>query len=172
MADAPAPTVKKLDVTIARLRILLADITAREAALDTQQRTFADQQHKLITFCLYGDSNLESGLNMLTDVEERLQHTQLQLRSLRRVRERAEEELESLQITRGIQEARSLLQQLQAQQMRVEGADGALSPDALQAEIARLQAQIHEASERAARSIELQSARNVENSGQSPTSRA
>ena len=69
-------------------------------------------------------------------------------------RERAEFELESLQLTKGIEEAKVLLQDLQARQAgSVETAD-ALSPAEIQAEIARLRALINEASERAAKNIE------------------
>ena len=161
MADQPVPAVKKLDLTIARLRLLLADITAREAGLQAQRRTFLDQQQKLINFGLYGDSTLDNVLAMLADVEERLQHTELSLRSLRAVRQRAEAEVESLQITKGIEEAKALLSQLQAQQAETTGSDSALSREEIQAEIARLQALILEASERAARSIELQAARRL-----------
>ncbi|MBV9543590.1 MAG: hypothetical protein JOY61_04365, partial [Chloroflexi bacterium] len=56
----------------------------------------------------------------------------------------------SLQLTKGIEEAKVLLQQLQAQQLEPAGA---LSPDEIQAEIARLRTLINEASERAAESI-------------------
>ena len=156
MTDQPAPTVKKLDLTIARLRLLLADITARETSLAAQRKTFQDQQQKLITFCLYGDSTLDNVLAMMADVDERLQHTELSLRSLQAVRKRAEGELESLQLTKGIEEARALLQQLQAQQTDATQGSGPMSREEVQAEIERLQALIHEASERAARSIEQQ----------------
>ena len=74
MPDQPA--LKKLDLTIARLRLLLADVTAREAALEDQRRTCRDQREKLITFSMYGDSSLDSVLSMLEDVEERLAQTE------------------------------------------------------------------------------------------------
>ena len=67
-AAAPAPALKKLDMTIARLRLLLADVTAREAALEEQRRTCREQHNKLVTFSLYGDSSLDSVLAMLADV--------------------------------------------------------------------------------------------------------
>ena len=143
---SPAPALKKIDLTIARLRLLLADITAREAALEDQRRTFRDQHHKLITFGLYGDSTLDSVLAMLEDVQERLAALDVRSKSLAAIRGRAEIELESLQLTKGIEEAKVLLHELQARQ------SGPMDP-ALQAEIARLQLMINEGSERAAKSI-------------------
>jgi hypothetical protein len=154
----PAPALKKIDLTIARLRLLLADITAREAALEDQRRVAREQHNKLITFSMYGDSSLDSVLTMLDDVNERLLSVETRSRSLQAIRKRAENELESLQLTKGIEEAKVLLQQLQARQAGPFDAADALSPEEIQAEIARLQALINEASERAARNIERSSA--------------
>jgi hypothetical protein len=143
----PAPALKKIDLTIARLRLLLADIHAREAGIEDQRRVAREQQAKLVTFSIYGDATLDSVLAMLADVEERLAHFEAIARSLGTVRARAEVELESLQLTKGIEEAKVLMRDLKAQQA------GSLTPDEIQAEIARLQTLINEASERAAQTI-------------------
>lgn len=141
------PALKKIDITIARLRLLLADVAARERTLDDQRRVCREQQNKLITFCMYGDTSLDSVLSMMGDVQERLTSVEATAQSLAAIRKRAEFELESLQLTKGIEEAKLRLQQLQ---------DGHTAPpDAhVEAEIARLQALINEASERAAQNIE------------------
>ena len=154
----PAPALKKIDLTIARLRLLLADITAREAAIDEQRRTAREQHNKLVTFSMYGDSSLDSVLAMLEDVQERLDSLERRARSLQAIRKRAENELESLQLTKGIEEAKVLLQQLQARQAGPFDPADALTAEEIQAEISRLQALINEASERAARNIERSSA--------------
>jgi hypothetical protein len=150
----PAPALKKIDITIARLRLLLADVTARESALEQQRRTFQEQHNKLITFSMYGDSSLDTALAMLGDVQERLAGLDGTARSLAGIRKRAEIELESLQLTKGIEEAKVLLQALQAKQAGPSDATDALSPAEIQAEIARLRSLINEASERAAKNIE------------------
>jgi hypothetical protein len=141
------PALKKIDITIARLRLLLADIASRERGLEDQRRVCREQQNKLVTFSMYGDGSLDSVLAMLADVHERLTHIEATSQSLATIRKRAEFELESLQLTKGIEEAKALLQQLQARQAATTDAE-------TQAEIARLQALIHEASERAAQNIE------------------
>ena len=148
------PALKKIDITIARLRLLLADVTSRERGLEDQRRVCREQQNKLVTFSMYGDSSLDSVLTMLADVQERLSHIEATSQSLAAIRKRAEFELESLQLTKGIEEAKVLLQQLQAKQAASADASEALSPAEIQAEIARLQALINEASERAAQNIE------------------
>jgi hypothetical protein len=145
------PALKKIDITIARLRLLLADIASRERALEDQRRVCREQQNKLITFSMYGDSSLDSVLAMLGDVQERLTAIEAKAVSLAAIRKRAEFELESLQLTKGIEEAKVRLQQLRAQQA---ARGDALAPDEIQAEIARLQSLINEASERAAQNIE------------------
>jgi len=152
--SAPAPALKKIDLTIARLRLLLADVTAREAAIEEQRRTCREQHNKLVTFSLYGDSSLDSALAMLADVQERLTHVEATARSLSSIRKRAEHELESLQLTKGIEEAKSLLHLLQAKQAAPPDAADALTRDEIQAEIARLQSLINEASKRAAQNIQ------------------
>ena len=155
----PAPALKKLDVTIARLRLLVADVTAREAALDEQRRTAREQHNKLVTFSLYGDTTLDSVLAMLGDVQERIAHIDDRAQALAAVRVRAEHELESLQLTKGIEEAKVLLKELQAKQAGPFDAADALTPEEIQAEISRLRTLINEASERAAKSIERSSRR-------------
>jgi hypothetical protein len=153
-STASGPALKKIDITIARLRLLLADVSAREKGIEDQRRVFREQHNKLVTFSMYGDSSLDSVLAMLADVQERLTHLDATTQSLTAIRKRAEFELESLQLTKGIEEAKVLLHDLQARQAgSVETAD-ALSPAEIQAEIARLQALINEASERAAKNIE------------------
>ena len=84
--------------------------------LEDQRRIFREQQNKLVTFSMYGDSTLDSVLAMLGDVQERLTHLDATSQSLAAVRKRAEFELESLQLTKGIEEAKVLLQELQAKQ--------------------------------------------------------
>lgn len=148
------PALKKIDITIARLRLLLADVAARERGLEDQRRIFREQHNKLVTFSMYGDSSLDSVLAMLADVQERLTSLDTTATSLAAIRKRAEFELESLQLTKGIEEAKVLLQDLQARQAAPIGTVDALSPSEIQAEIARLQALINEASERAAQNIE------------------
>src|SRR5215216_3093391 len=93
--DSPAPALKKIDLTIARLRLLLADVSARERALEDQRRTANEQHAKLIMFSMYGDATLDSVLAMMADVDERLGHVEATSRSLSAIRRRAEEELES-----------------------------------------------------------------------------
>src|SRR5437763_7104789 len=89
-AQQPAPAIKKIDLTIARLRLLLADVTAREAALEDQRRTFREQHNKLVSFSMYGDSTLDSVLGMLGDVQQSLAHIETTSQSLAAIKKRTE----------------------------------------------------------------------------------
>jgi hypothetical protein len=155
LSRPPAPALKKIDLTIARLRLLLAEVTAREAALQEQRRTCRDQHNKLVNFSMYGDSSLDSVLAMLADVHERLAHIDATAQSLAAIRKRAETEVESLQLTKSIEEAKVRLRELQARQAGTIQATDALTPAQIQAEIVQLQSMINEASDRAAATLGL-----------------
>jgi hypothetical protein len=69
------------------------------------------------------------------------------------IRRKAETELESLQLTKGVEQAKAELAALQRRQADAEGG-AAPAPSDLSEEIQRLQNLINEASDRAARSLE------------------
>jgi hypothetical protein len=163
--------VQKLDTMIARLRFLLADAAAKEKQLAGLRRQLGDQLERVVTYSLYGDAELDRSLALMSDVQQRVDQTELDLRHLARIRERAERELESLLLTKGVEEAKARLAALHHQKDQVEqalglaAAPGALELDLaaatslrrvdaeLEAEIRRLQHDINEASERAARNL-------------------
>jgi len=69
------------------------------------------------------------------------------------IRRKAETELESLQLTKGVEQAKAELADLQRRQADA-AAGAAPAPSDLSEEIQRLQNLINEASDRAARSLE------------------
>jgi hypothetical protein len=164
--------VQKLDVMIARLRLLLADTGVKEQQLAGLRRQLRDQLERLVTYSLYGDGELDRSLALMADVEQRLNQADMNSRHLQRIRERAERELQTLLLTKGVEEAKARLGALVQEKAQVEqalqevAAPGAPTVDlasaaalheaeaALAAEIRRLQSEINEASEQAARSIE------------------
>ncbi|HEY7063963.1 MAG TPA: hypothetical protein VII06_20965 [Chloroflexota bacterium] len=167
--------MQKLDVMMARLRLILADVSAKEQQQATLRRQLRDQVERLVTYSLYGDAELDRSLALMADVEQRLSQVEIDARHLQRIRERAERELETLQLTKGVEEAKARLSALHEQKAEVERAlQGAAAPggptvdlaaaaqlrqaeSALDEEIRRLQHDINEASERAARTIEARS---------------
>jgi hypothetical protein len=145
--------VQTLDVMIARLRLMVADIDSKQSQLENQRRQYRAQHQKIVNSSLYSETSLETTLGLLREVSERQRDVDETLEQLALVRRKAESELESLQLTRGVDQARAALAELQRRQVNAE--EGALpANDELQEEIRRLQNLINDASDRAARSIE------------------
>ena len=146
--------VQKIDVTIARLRLLLADVSAKEQQYTGVRQQFRDQLRRAVEYSIYGDSSLEGTLGLMAEIQQRITDTEGTLRDLNLIRTRAERELESLTLTRRIEAAKTELQQLVTRQRVLEQA-GTVGPDSaeLGAQIRHLRQQINEASEQAARTI-------------------
>jgi hypothetical protein len=146
--------VQKIDVTIARLRLLLADVTAKEHQYTTVRQQFRDQLRRAVEYSIYGDSSLEGTLGLMSEIQQRITDTEGTLRDLNLIRTRAERELESLTLTRRIEAAKTELKQLMTRQHELEQA-GTLGddPEQLGVQIRQLRQQINEASEQAARTL-------------------
>jgi hypothetical protein len=146
--------VQKIDITIARLRLLLADITAKEQQYTGARQQFREQLRRAVEFSIYGDGSLESSLGSMAEIQQRITAAEGALRDLGLIRARAERELESLQLTKRIEAAKAELQELVARQRELEQA-GTLGTDGeeLGAKIRELRQQINEASEQAARTL-------------------
>jgi hypothetical protein len=146
--------VQKIDITIARLRLLLADVTAKEQQYAGARQQFRNQLRRAIDFSIYGDSTLEASLGSMAEIQQRITDVEGTLRDLGLVRARAERELESLQLTKRIEAAKTELKELETRQRELEqagtpGADG----EEIGAQIRQLRQQINEASEQAARTL-------------------
>ncbi len=146
--------MQKIDVTIARLRLLLADVAAKEEQYGAMQRQFRDQLRKSIEYSVYGDAPLDGTLGVMNEVQQRIAQAEAALRDLKLVRAKAEKELESLQLTRRIEAAKKELGDLLSRQAEL-GGDGARGPvgQQLDEQINRLRQQINAASEQAAKTI-------------------
>ena len=143
--------MQTLDAMIARMRLLLADVAAKEAQLEALRQQYREQRTKVIGYTLYSETSLETSLGLMGDIAERLRETETTLEHLAMIRRKAQSELESLQLTKGVEQAKAELAQLQRRQAE----DGGVAdPTEVADEIRRLQNLINEASERAARSIE------------------
>jgi len=145
----------KLDLTIARLKLLLADVGAKRDALAATRHQYQDQIARLVTFAVHEDGGVERSLAMMMEVDARLQELVRQERYLEAIRAKAQYELESLQLTKLIEETRAqlaILRQRQGQAGAHHNA-GEADPAWLAGEIRRLEEVIAEASGAAAKSI-------------------
>jgi hypothetical protein len=89
----------------------------------------------------------------MADIAERLRDTETTIEHLAAIRHKTETELESLQLTKGVEQAKAELANLQRRKADAEQA-ASPPPTELSDEIQRLQNLINEASDRAARSLE------------------
>lgn len=146
--------MQKIDVTIARLRLLLADVSAKEHQHASVLRQFREQLRRAVEYSMYGDNSLDGTLGLMAEIQQRIEATEATLRDLTLIRTRAERELESLQLTRRIEAAKTELRELinRQRELEREGNGVAASMD-LALQIRQLQQQINEASEQAARTI-------------------
>lgn len=146
-------------MSIARLRLLLKEIEAKEKQIQAARRQFRDQLERVINFALYRDPSLDQTLAMMADVDQRSENTEQIGQHLSRLRARVQSELDSLQLTKSFELAKLELAELEARKVALRQAD---SPDsagaeadvaALDAEIERLRVLINDASERAVETL-------------------
>lgn len=154
----------KLDLTISRLRLLLADVTAKQEQLQAMRCQFSDQQARVVNFTVHEDGSVDRALSMMLEIDGRLDHVKRSYEHLEAIRHKAQRELDSLLLTKIVEEARTQMIALRAQQMIrqtgapassiVVDAQGTLADDAwITMEIHRLELVIEEASGAAAKSL-------------------
>lgn len=145
----------KLDLNIARLKLLLAEIGAKREALAATRHQYQEQINRLVSFTVHEDAAVERTLAMMMDIDAKLQEVARQERYLELVRVKAQRELDLLQLTKLIEETRAQLNLLRQQQRDAEAAQGGSNADPvwIAGEIRRLESVITVASGAAAKSI-------------------
>ncbi len=133
---------------MATLRLTLAQIAAKEEQLDALIRQFRTQLNRIPRQVIYGRNPLDASLSAMAEVEERLHHAQAMRHHLQAIKQRAQEELEALELLQKVEEAKDALEKLKE---RLVG--GANSDDQAAAEIRRLEEYIAQYSKQAERAI-------------------
>jgi hypothetical protein len=155
--------MQEMERRIALLRLLLADITARERQAHELQEQLRGQITRLVDFTVRQNAGVGHALSAMAEVEERLAQQDVTLRHLSLLRARAQGELQALLVTRGVADARARLDELQDRRNRLlAGATQASETTSpanaaelaeVDAEIAELKALIQQASDQAARAL-------------------
>ncbi len=151
----------KIDLIIARLRMLLADLKAKQEQLQAMRRQFIEQQERIVSFTVHEDGSVDRALSMMLEIDGRLENVQRSYEHMEKIRQKAQRELDSLILTKIVDEARAQLTALQVQKALLAANPHALSggghpvPDDewVAMEIRRLELVIHEASGAAVKSI-------------------
>lgn len=145
----------KLDLTIARLKLLLAELDGRCEALASTRHQYDEQIKRLISFAVHDDGGVDRTLSMMMDVDVRLREITRQDQYLAALGAAARRELDSLQLTKLIEEARAQLAVLRSSTPGEHGdaPSRQADPGWIDREIRRLEAIIAEASGAAVKSI-------------------
>lgn len=131
----------------ARLRMFLAEATNREKQLDQLVRQFNLQLKRLPRQAIYGRTPLDLSLSAMGEVEERLNDALATRERLRAVKKQAEEEIQALEVTRQVEEAKQSLEKLRLEQGIQDSSEGVAE------EIKRLEQFINDYSKMAERAI-------------------
>src|SRR3954454_1117289 len=99
----------KLDLTISRLRLLLADVAARQEQLLAMRSQFHDQQARIVGFTVHEDGSVDRALSMMLEIDGRLEGVDRTLQHLEAIHARAQRELDSLLLTKLVEESRAQL---------------------------------------------------------------
>lgn len=138
-------TMPQMQKAISNLRLLLASITAKEDELEALARQFQRQLDRAPRYAIQGGNPLDATLNLMGEIQERLDDVQAQRKHLASIRRQAETELEALTITDKIAQAKAELASLKACETATE--------DAAAQRISELERFIQEASIRAGEAV-------------------
>lgn len=138
-------TMPQMQQVISNLRLLLASVRAKEDELEALARQFRRQLERAPRYAIQAGNPLELTLNLMGEIQERLDSVETQRSHLAAIRRQAEAELEALNITEKIAQAKEELAGLRASRNAGEDAD--------EGRIAELQRFIEEASVRAGEAI-------------------
>ena len=138
-------TMPQMQQAISNLRLLLASVRAKDEELEALARQFRRQLERAPRYAIQGGNPLEMTLNLMGEIQERLDSVEEQRKHLSAVRRQVEAELVALNITEKIAQAKEELAKLRASRGAGENVD--------EGRIAELQRFIEEASLRAGEAI-------------------
>ena len=138
-------TMPQMQQAISNLRLLLASVKAKDEELEALARQFRRQLERAPRYAIQGGNPLEATLNLMGEIQERLDSVEEQRKHLSAVRRQVETELVALNITEKIAQAKEELAQLSASRDAGEEVD--------EGRIAELRRFIEEASLRAGEAI-------------------
>lgn len=159
----------------ALLRLMLADITARQEQSQANLQQLDTQYQRIIDFAIQRNAGVANALALLAETEQRLNQERTTLRHLEALRRRAQSELDTLRLTRSVSDAQQRLAVLEARRQELTqlpaGTPQSSDSEAwksrpsqnselaeIDAEIAELHTLIANASESAARALSEQQA--------------
>ena len=138
-------TMPQMQQAISNLRLLLASVRAKDDELEALAHQFRRQLERAPRTVIQGVNSLDATLNLMGEIQERLDGVEARRKHLASIRRQAEAELVALNITERIAQAKKELALLRASREAGEQVDTE--------RIAELQRFIEEASIRAGEAI-------------------
>lgn len=145
MTNPDIPQIPEMQKAITRLRLLLATMRGKEDELEDLSRQFQRQLKRAPRHAIHGGNPIEATLNIMSEIQERLDGVEKTRQHLAIVKKQAEDELQALNLTGKIEEAKTELSILKANLKQGEAVE--------ESRIAELERFIDEASIRAAEAI-------------------
>ena len=99
-----APEMQK---AISRLRLTLAALKGKEEEIDSLRHQFRRQLRHSLGHAVHGNSPLDTTLSVMDEIQERLDAADRTLRHLTAIKQRAEDELQALDLTQKIERAKT-----------------------------------------------------------------
>lgn len=172
--------MQELEKRIGLLRLLLADVQSKQAQVADIVEQYEAQISRIVEFVVYREGDLANALSLMAEVQGKLDEVLQTAGHLKMVEERARTELDVLVLTKRVAEARSQLSELEGRQQELAqrlshlptsevepaeatGFEGRIDDmkhiqdevAEVAKQIARLNSLITEASDRAARTIQV-----------------
>lgn len=104
----------QLEQVTARIRLLLGEVAQRKQQAEGLRRQFQRQLQTVTGLGSYGQVELDQLLGLIADLESKLTSVDLTLRHLSLIEEKATAELESLELTKMVEDARVELRTLES----------------------------------------------------------
>ena len=153
--------MREMDRRVGLLRLLVADLDARQRQGQQARDQLRGQLTRLVDFAVRANLSVPNALAALAEAEERLAQQEMTLRHLGLLRHRAQSELDALLVTRGVADAHARLAELESRRsaLRQPPATAPATPSSatelaeIEAEMAELRATIEAASDAAARAL-------------------
>ncbi len=111
--------MQELDVRIGLLRLLLADIEGKQAQLLDMEKQYRVQLTRVVEFVVYREGNLDNALGLMSEVQGKLNEVLETSTHLGMVAGKAVIELEVLNLTKRVSEARSQLLELEQRRQKL-----------------------------------------------------
>jgi septal ring factor EnvC (AmiA/AmiB activator) len=111
--------MQELEKRIGLLRLLLADIQSKQAQVTEMEDQYKAQLARIVDFVVYREGDVANALSLMSEVQSKLDEVLQTADHLKMVQERARTELDVLVLTKRVAEARSQLAELEGRQQEL-----------------------------------------------------